>query len=87
MIFGSNWVVFSGGDILTILINFGAITTLMFWSMLFYVNKKLIKMKNWECIGLLSVFVAFLIDSSYNYTPALTNYFLISGYLLNKNNC
>ena len=87
MIFGSNWVVFSGGDILTILINFGVITTLMFWSMLLYVNKKLIKIKNWECIGLLSVFVAFLIDSSYNYTPALTNYFLISGYLLNKNNC
>lgn len=46
--------------------------------LMFKRNNKLI------AIGLLCVFVAFLVDTSFNYPPGLMNYFLIVGLFLRK---
>ena len=37
-------------------------------------------------IGLLGVFIAFCVDSSFNYPPSLMNYFLLAGIFLNYGN-
>ncbi len=85
LILGEEWgkAEFSEG-IFNIISYYGIIVAITFCILLLYPIIKLHKKNKIEILGLLAVFIAFMVDSSFNYPPALMNYFLIAGVLLQR---
>lgn len=85
LIIGSDWseAFFSEG-IFNIVSYYGVIEAFIFILLLLYPIVKLYKNNKIEVLGLLAVFIAFMIDSSFNYPPGLMNYFLIAGVLFQR---
>lgn len=82
LILGVQWsdAVFSEG-IFYIVSYYGMVVAITFCMLLIYPIIKLYKHNKIEILGLLAVFIAFMVDSSFNYPPGLMNYFLIVGVL------
>ena len=85
LMLGGNWIdtAFSEG-IFNIISYYGIIVAIVFCLLLLYPIMKLYKNNKVEVLGLLAVFIAFMVDSSFNYPPGLMNYFLIAGILLQR---
>ena len=63
---------------------YGIITMISFLAILILPIIKLFKKGNKiMAIGLIGVFIAFCVDSSFNYPPSLINYFLLAGIFMN----
>ena len=85
LILGNDWenVVASEG-IFYFVSFYGIICAITFCLLLLYPIRKLYKNNKIEVLGLIAVFIAFMVDSSFNYPPGLMNYFLIAGVLLQR---
>lgn len=85
LIIGADWseAFFSEG-IFNIVSYYGVIEAIIFIILLVYPIVKLYKNNKIEVLGLISVFIAFMVDSSFNYPPGLMNYFLIAGVLFQR---
>ena len=82
LILGVDWgqAVFSEG-IFNIVSYYGVLAAIVFCLLLLYPVKKLYKYDKIGTLGLIGVFIAFIVDSSFNYPPSLMNYFLMVGLL------
>ncbi len=72
--------------ILYIFLKSGIIAMLTFVLLLIMPIKHIYKNYKVIAVGLIGVFIAFCVDSSFNYPPALMNYFLIVGIFIRKQN-
>lgn len=85
LILGNDWenVVASEG-IFYFVSFYGIICAIAFCVLLLYPISKLYKNNKIEVLGLIAVFIAFMVDSSFNYPPGLMNYFLIVGVMFQR---
>lgn len=85
LLLGVQWndAIFSEG-IFYLISYYGIIIAITFCILLLYPIIKLYKNDKIEVLGLLAVFIAFMVDSSFNYPPALMNYFFIVGVLYQR---
>lgn len=88
IILGVPWEIGATSEgILYTFFKYGIITMISFLAILILPIIKLFKDGNKiMAIGLLGVFIAFCVDSSFNYPPSLMNYFLLAGIFLNYGN-
>ena len=86
IILGVPWEIGATSEgILYTFFKYGIIAMISFVMILILPIIKLFKNGNKiMAIGLLGVFIAFCVDSSFNYPPALMNYFLLSGLFMNN---
>lgn len=85
LILGNDWKnVVSSEGIFYFVSFYGIICAITFCLLLLYPIRKLYKNNKIEVLGLIAVFIAFMVDSSFNYPPGLMNYFLIVGVLLQR---
>ena len=85
LILGNDWKdVVSSEGIFYFVSFYGSICAIVFCMLLLYPVCKLYKNNKIEVLGLIAVFIAFMVDSSFNYPPGLMNYFLIVGVLFQR---
>ncbi len=84
-VLGADWAeAFFAEGIFNIISSYGVIEAIVFCLLLLYPIVKLYRNSKIEVLGLLAVFIAFMVDASFNYPPGLMNYFLIAGVLFQK---